>query len=182
MLEEYSVIKIIQEILSNPRKVYTLRELAKASKTSKDSVAKTIEFLLSREMITLKVIGPTHQYQTNLENPLARQWKVLFNLEELNQAKLLQEIQSKVPNIQCVLVYGSLAKGTNDENSDLDLLILTEQKLSTKPNIGKSLKIEPNILLINTKEWKSMSEKDKVFYDNVITDSIVLYDRKPVVL
>jgi len=182
MLEEYSVIKIIQEILSHPLKIYTLRELAKLSNTSKDSVAKAIEFMRSREMISLKVVGPTHQYQVNLENPLTRQWKVLFNLEELTQAKLLQEIQSKIPSVSCVLLYGSLAKGTNEESSDLDLLIITEQKLSTKPSIGKSLKREPNTLLLNMKEWKSLAQKDKVFYDNVIIDSIVLYGRKPVVL
>jgi predicted nucleotidyltransferase len=182
MLEEYSIIKIIQELLSHPVKVYTLRELAKSSDSSKDSVAKALDFMLERGMVSLKVVGPTHQYQADLESTLTRQWKVLFNLEELTQAKLVEEIKSKIPTVQSVLVYGSLAKGINDENSDLDLLVIAGQKSAQKPVLGKSLKREINPLLINMKEWKSMAEKDKVFYDNVVLDSIVLFGKKPVVL
>ena len=96
MLEEYSTIKVIQEIASNPTKVYTLRGLAKISGASKGSVAKALEFMRKRKMISLAVIGQTHQYKVILENPLTRQWKALFNLEELNQAKLVQEILTKI--------------------------------------------------------------------------------------
>jgi len=182
MFDEYSSIKILKEILSHPSKVYTLRGLAKASKSSKNAVGKAIEFMTQRNLIERKVVGPTHQYQVDLENPLVKQWKILFNLEELNQAKLMEEILAKVPNVQSVLLYGSLAKGTNDENSDVDLLIIADSKYQTKPSLGKSLKREPNTLLLNIKEWKSLAEKDKVFYDNVIIDSIALYGKKPVIL
>lgn len=182
MLEEYSTIKVIQEIVSNPTKVYTLRGLAKISGASKGSVAKALEFMQQRKMISLTVVGQTHQYQVILENPLTRQWKALFNLEEINKVKLVEEILVKVSTVRSVLLYGSMAKGTNDKNSDVDLLVIAEQATKSKPSLGKALKREPNVMILNFKEWKALAQKDKVFYDNAIIDSIALHGRKPVIL
>lgn len=182
MLGEYSTIKIIQTLLSNPNEVFTLRSLAKLSGSSKDSASKALNFMKERNMVSFSVIGPTHQYQANLQNPLARQWKILFNINELTESKLIEEILSKIPNVNCALVYGSLAKGTNDNNSDLDLLIIVNQKINEKPQLGKSINREINPLFLDMNEWRQLSKKDKVFYDNVLLDSIVLIGRKPVIL
>ena len=182
MLEKYSIIQVMHFFLSSPSKVFSLRGLAKASKVSKVSAAETIDYMKSNGMISVSVIGNTHQYKINLESPLTKQWKILFNLEELARVKLVEEIITKVPNVQSITLYGSLAKGTNDENSDLDLLVIAEEKVASKPALGKKLTQEPNIMFLTMKDWKAISQKDKVFYDNVILDSIMLFGRKPVVL
>jgi predicted nucleotidyltransferase len=182
MLQKYSIIRVMHFFLSSPNKVFSLRGLANASNVSRVSAAETIEYLKSNKMIFLSVVGNTHQYKVNLESPLTKQWKILFNLEEIEKSKLVEEIIEKIPNVQSISLYGSLAKGTNDENSDLDLLVILEEKLISKPALGKKLAREPNIIFLTPNEWKGIAQKDKVFYDNVILDSIMLYGRKPVVL
>jgi predicted nucleotidyltransferase len=180
MFEEYATIKILNEILKNPEKKYTLRGLAKNSKTSKNSTAKAIKFMLERKIITKKIIGPSHQYQTNTENPITKQWKIIFNLEEINKSKIVDEIKIKIPSVECILLYGSMAKGTNKKNSDIDLLVINAKKIKT--NIENKLKNELNLMIITKKDWRQMSKTNKAFYDSVILDSIVLFGRKPVIL
>ena len=179
MLEEYATIKNIQKILSTPSKTYTLRGLAEHSNTSKNATGKAIKFMLKRKLITKKVIGPTHQYKANLENPLTKQWKILFNLEEINNSGIIEDIL-KNNKAQSIILYGSMAKGTNDEDSDADILIITEKEDEKGSIEGRVLNREVNTFFTTYKKWKMLSKKDKAFYDSVILNSLVLYGRKPV--
>ncbi len=181
MLEKYAVIKVMQVLLADPGKVYSLRELATASTTSKGATASALEFMKSLSMVRQDNVGLAHQYRADLESPFVRQWKVLFNLEELSNAGILEEIREKMPEATSVVLYGSLAKGTNDANSDLDLLVIDDAKKRAIPRIGKNLAREPNLMVLDLNEWKALAKKNKVFYENVVLDSIALAGRKPVV-
>ena len=51
--------------------------------------------------------------------------KVRFNLEELKQ-----RLNSQFDYIEHLILYGSAARGESDDESDIDLLVITAQPLS----------------------------------------------------
>src|SRR3989338_5618281 len=70
---------------------------------------------------------------------------------------LLKEIAKKLkdyPNLKCIILYGSYARGEAHKDSDIDLLIVLD--------VGKPIK-----------------ELDKIYslYENVIREGIVLYGK-----
>lgn len=182
MLNQYITIKAIQAVTSNPNKEFSIRGLASAIKISPGASKIALDFMHKKEIVSLKVVGKTHQYKSNLESPLCRQWKILFNLDMLADSGIVEELTAKIPNIHSILLYGSLGKGTNDEKSDLDLLVVAHKPKKIALSSEEKIKKEVNISVISLSEWKRKAEKEKAFYEDVVFDSIVLFGERPVVL
>ncbi len=182
MLEQYVIVKAVQEVTSKPNKSFSVRGLAKAIGISPGASGTAFEYMKKKNIVTLKIVGKTYQYKANLENPLCRQWKILFNLDQLADSGIVEQIVEKIPNLLSVLLYGSFAKGTNDEKSDVDLLVITQKPVKISFRLGEKIKRETNLTIFSLSEWKKKAAKDKVFYENIIYDSIVLHGERPVVL
>jgi len=182
MLEKYALIKAVRAITSNPRKSFSVRGLAKDAAISVGAARTALDYMHKKGIVSLKIIGKTYQYRANLENPLCRQWKILFNLDRIIDSKVIEMAVKKIPQTTSVLLYGSYARGTNDEKSDIDLLVISNQKNKTDFGFINRLGMEVNISLLSLSEWKKKAVEDKVFYENVIYDSVVLFGERPVVV
>jgi predicted nucleotidyltransferase len=182
MMEKYALINAIRAMLSNPAKSLSVRETAKKAGISLASARTSLDYMQKKGIITLKAIGKTHQYKANLESPLCRQWKVLFNLDKLADSGIVEEITGKIPQVHSILLYGSSAKGTNDEKSDFDIIIIAQNQPKTILDFSRKLGKEANISVFSIADWKKKALQNKVFYENVIYDSIVLYGERPVIL
>lgn len=182
MLRQYAVVQAIQAVLSRPTRAFSVRSLAAEAGISPGSSREALAFMRKKKIVSLDVVGRTYQFRASLESPLCRQWKILFNLDLLAESGIAEELSKKIPHIHSILLYGSFAKGTNDEKSDIDLLVIAHKP--AKVNIAAVGKLgrEANISILSLGEWKRKAEKEKAFYDNVIYDSIMLFGERPVVL
>ncbi|MFH1306518.1 MAG: nucleotidyltransferase domain-containing protein [Candidatus Micrarchaeota archaeon] len=182
MLEQYAIVKAIEKLTSLPNRSFSVREFAKFSKISPAMASKALEYMNKGGIATLKKVGKTYQYRANIASPLCRQWKILFNIEKIEKAGIVQNIIQKIPNIHSILLYGSMARGTNDEKSDYDVLVIAHARMKINYDFLGKLPGEANFTLMGIEDWKKKARNDKVFYENVIYDSIVLYGERPVVL
>ncbi|MBI5227549.1 nucleotidyltransferase domain-containing protein [Candidatus Micrarchaeota archaeon] len=184
-LNDYAILRAMQTVLIQPLKKFSIVELAKQSKLAPSAAKYTLDYMLKTALVTDERVGQVHQYQANLEYYLTRQWKVLFSLEELQDAKIIENILEQSKSITSILLYGSCAQGTDDELSDFDILVIADVDWKKKKNItsqAHGTTREPNITVYTPLEWRKKAEKNKAFYENVIIHSIVLYGQKPVVL
>ncbi len=182
MLEKYALVLAMKTVLAAPNTPFSVRGLAKEAKLSPGASGTALNCMLAKGMVSLKTIGKTHQYQANLESALCRQWKILFNLDKITDSKIVEEIVKRIPTIQSVLLYGSFAKGTNDEKSDIDLLVIVHHPTKTDLGFANRLKKEANLSVLSLTEWRRKAVQNKVFYENVILDCIALFGEKPVVV
>ena len=182
MLNQYVVVKAIQEVTSMPNKAFSVRGLAKVISISPGAAGAALKFMKKKGIATITVIGKTHQYRANLDSALCRQWKILFNTDFLVDSGIIGEMLEKISGVQSLLLYGSLAKGTNDEKSDIDLLAITSKPAKNIPAIGKTAGKEINLSVFSFSDWKKKAVQEKVFYENVIFDSVVLFGERPVVV
>lgn len=186
MLEKYALIKVMEEVLVNAASVYSVNGTAKKAGVSVFAAKHALDYLYKKGMLTREIIGRTYQYRADRDNYLTRQWKVTFSVEELHDKGLIRKMLETKKEILSIVLYGSAAVGRDDENSDIDILVIADADSKGKGEIiskgsfvgGK----EPNILVYTPEEWRSKAEKDKVFYEKAIIDSIALYGEKPVVL
>ena len=100
-------------------------------------------------------------------------------LEELSNG-IVEIINS---NIEKVILYGSVARGTNDKDSDVDIMVIvkneldkfTEDKLSDFI-VDMNLKYDKVFSVIDVNVHKFSKWADKLpFYKNVNREGIVLW-------
>lgn len=66
----------------------------------------------------------------------------------------LKEYATHTSHIESIIIVGSYARGTNRENSDLDIVIITSNKLEMIANqdftqfLGKFINNKPNIMVL----------------------------------
>lgn len=184
MLEKYALILVMREVLTNAASKYSVNETSRKSGVSVFAAKQALDYMYEKDMVYLDKIGNTFQYQTNKENALTRQWKVLFSLEELYKARIIKNILDTKKSILSILLYGSCAIGKNDQNSDIDLIVIGDLDPKGKREIAALAHgtiRELNISVYSILEWKKKKEADKIFYEHVIVDSVALYGEKPVV-
>ncbi len=180
---KYVPLKITRKILSDPSKEYSVRELARALHVSPASVSKTLNELEAKGILLLKSVGRSKLYCANLESALCRQWKVLFNLELINNSSFLPECKKTLRNILAITLFGSRAKGTNNPKSDYDFVIITATKAKKKPDPSTfALDSEVNCSVFSFAEWKKHARKNTAFYNDVLLYGIELEGEKMVVI
>jgi predicted nucleotidyltransferase len=87
-------------------------------------------------------------------------------------------IMKAIPHVMHACVYGSFAKGINEEKSDVDLLIIADIKKKCELEMeGK----EVNCQVFTPQEWRGHAERNKAFYEQVILNCIAIIGEKPVV-
>ncbi len=185
MAPRYALLDVMVQVLVTAATSYSVNETARSAKVSPSTAKYTLDHLYERGMLTKHVIGHTYQYKANLDNYLARQWKTTFTLEELNAAKIVENILNTHKSILSILLYGSCAIGRDDENSDIDILVIADTDAKGKKEIASQAhgtQREINISAYTPSEWRRKAESDKIFYEKVIIDSVALYGQKPVVL
>lgn len=133
-------------------------------------------------ILSRKEIGRTHLYMLNQGSFLARHLKILLSLDELNESGIVEEIRKRNYSVISIILYGSVARGDDDEKSDIDILVIARKKQRLGGLAVKSLKRQVSIEQYTPSEWRATAKTDKIFYDKVIVDGIALYGEIPVVL
>lgn len=181
MLYKYSLLKALRAVLSEPGRKLSVRGLARLAGLSAGSAKNCLDYMKGKGLVKLEKVGRSYQYQADLSNPLCRQWKMLFSLEAIEEARIVGKILEGLRGVSSVVVYGSVATGTDDGKSDLDLLAVAsggKVPLEALGGVGR----EVNLIVFTPAQWREKALKDKVFHDRVVLDCIVLYGEKPVVL
>jgi len=102
-----------------------------------------------------------------------------FIKEDLISEKWYQNIEK---HIKAIILYGSVAKGTNTPNSDIDFLIILPLKIEEKYTKGEYFydynNNRLNIVLKSIERLKKLAkEQDDSFQAEVFRDSEVIWEK-----
>lgn len=153
-------------------KEFGVNEIATKSKLSKGLVSKYFDILL-KENILRKA---NKKFLVGNNNNI-RSLKILFNIQKIDTS-----IFKRYGFVKSVGLYGSCAKGTNTEESDIDLWIKIEN--STRENTmqltSSLLKVAENmkVLVLDNKKLELLKEENPLFYHSLYFGSIILYGKE----
>jgi predicted nucleotidyltransferase len=129
-----TAIKILTCLLKNPQKEFKEIDLIKESSVGKGAGADAINRLYSLNILTINRAGKTKIIQLNTLNPRTFAIRQLFDQHKflsLPEAKIsaILLFREKVYCIsKAIILFGSVAAGTYDENSDIDLLVIIDDE------------------------------------------------------
>ena len=184
MIQTYQKItqlKVLTLFLENPYTGYYLRESARILDMDPMTVKRSLEILVKDEFLINYEEKNRILYQANLESPALRHFKISYNLSWLQEKNLVEFITNKMKSVTSIMLFGSFSKGENDENSDIDIVIISQSKDKPIAELTNLLNKDVNLLNFTPAQWANQSKKNRAFYLDVIIDGVLLYGTKPVV-
>jgi len=168
-----TLMKVLQIFTEDPLNERHEREVVREAKVSKGSANNILRRLTAHGFLTRQRKGRMVFYKLNTSEPTVRQFKVLANVYALKE--LVNQLKQHTRKI---VIFGSCAQGTDVNESDIDLLIISLNKEPAKRIISaynqkNDKKVDAITLDIN--EYIQLKQEDKPLYEN-IERGIVLWE------
>ncbi len=180
-MQEMKLLKVAEFFLINPYKEVYLRELAKELKISPSAAKKYSEMLIREGLILDERKANLRYLKANESNLFYKHLKISYNLKQLLKSGLVEFIKENVANVTSIILFGSLAKGENDDKSDIDITVIGKEKRLDLSKFEDKLDREITIHFFKWSEWNEKTNKDNPFYYEVINYGISLYGELPLV-
>lgn len=166
-------IKVLEYFLKYPTEETYLKELAKKLQISPRSVKIYCDIFDKEGIIIREIKGNMHIFKTNNDNFRVREMKRAYFinlLADLNIEKIAEECAS-------IAIYGSYATGTYDDKSDIDLLIIGDEKNVKRDlvvNIMNRIDKEIQLNVISIVKWEKLKKENDHFVKNIIRNHVLI--------
>ena len=163
---------LLNTFFSNLDKEYYTRQLASMHNMSVGTLHREIKKLISLGILNVREVGNIKLFSLNRQNPVYEELKsIVYKTEGV--IKLVQDAVTSVKGIRVAFIYGSLAKGDERQDSDIDIFLIgddiNEDKLVINiSNLEKKLFKEINYTQYTGSEYKKEKKKRNSFILEVI--------------
>jgi predicted nucleotidyltransferase len=170
VLTKDNKIRILKLFFEGPNERLHLREVARRVGLSATGAMKILRALEKESLLEKERAAVTVVYRGNYDNEKFIALKRALNLYSLNSSGLVSELVDffKIP--ECIVIFGSYAKGEDTRESDIDIAVMTNMK--EYPELGVyevDLKRKISLHLI-----ENIKNEEKDFI-NTLANGIVIY-------
>lgn len=176
-------IELLRILALNPESSFNINELSRRTGFSIRGVERELKNLLSGGILRRQVSGNQHRYQLNPQCPIYNEIRGIIT-KTTGIAEVIKKALSSVEQeIELVFVYGSFASGEYGNDSDVDLLVVSElaglklaELLGPAQNeIGRSI----NISQFSPADYKQRREQKDHFITRVLeAPKITIFERE----
>ena len=170
--------KVLAFFLSSPSTSIYVKQLSRDLKISPSGTNRALKLLEKSKILLKEEKGKAHYYFLNNELPFVKCLKISYFLAKIQDWKIEEKFNKQDEDLISLAVYGSYASGDFDERSDIDFLLISskskEDFLSLIQNIEKYLNREANLEVFNFSKWRKIKKENKLFYDDIIKNHILL--------
>jgi predicted nucleotidyltransferase len=146
--------RLLLLFLFNQNKEFHLRELAGLIKVTPIYVSKELNNLKQLGIVNASKKGNLSIFSVNTNCVFLNELKLIFMKTDFIGNLLKEKLEEKA---EYAFIFGSFAKGTESENSDIDLFLISEIKeeklIELIQNIEEKTKREINYILWNKKTF-----------------------------
>ena len=166
-------IKLLALFLLNPGREYYIREIVRMTGENMNAVRRELANLESFGLIAGTRKGNQQYYAVNTDFFLYEDLqKIVLKTEGV--ARIIREQLGDQPEIRCIFIYGSFAKGTAGAKSDIDLFIvgdIDENRLIPLVHESeRALGREINYTLMRSVEMEQRKREGDPFVKNVLQE------------
>jgi predicted nucleotidyltransferase len=195
MVKVEFIDKIFEQFLPELKKRFTIRKLSLRTKLSYDAIYRHIHYLIKEGALKEEKVGAYSYIGINFENSSARKIVERINLNKTLEFmkkdivlkkmldELVKELEKTIPNeLLSVVLYGSYAKGTETEHSDVDVFIIVsnfevrERVERACGGVEKMYGRDIAPLITTATELKNMLKSQKpMVAQEILLDGIILH-------
>ncbi|MFQ6052461.1 MAG: nucleotidyltransferase domain-containing protein [Candidatus Hydrothermarchaeota archaeon] len=126
MLQKCDRWELLEPFFREPSREFHLRELARILGWSPGRVIRKIRDFIDEEIILERKTKILKIYKANVESEKFKSLKILYNLNTLQELADFLEKELHYP--EAIILFGSVRKGEDFENSDVDICVIGVKK------------------------------------------------------
>lgn len=171
--------KLLALLFNQPQQIYTLSELIERAQAGSGAVQREVVRLVDSGLVLQQGKGRPKHYKANPNSPIYSELcgiaGKLFGTTEIVK-KALEPLRDQ---ISLAMIYGSVAKGTDRADSDIDVLIvsndlLLEDIFSGLEHAEQTLGRKINPTLYTAEEFRRRREDENPFLTDVLSNEVVI--------
>ncbi len=173
-IEKHSTWKVIFFFVKEGESIH-VKGLAKRLGISAGNAHKQLKLLEKEGVLEKQKIGNLDLYSLKETALVSEMKKLAFMLDSM---PFFEKFAGQNKNISALAVYGSIAKGNFDKKSDIDLLVISQnKKLNFEFLEELELKHgrEVNTTVYSIGEWRKLLGEKNSFAESVLRNNIILY-------
>ena len=168
--------KVLGILFAQPDRSFYSNEIEKMGGTGRGALQRELERMTSSGLVNQVIIGRQKHYQANRKSPIFEELRKIvlktFGLSDVLRAALLEYDKC----IICAFVYGSVAKGTDNAASDIDVMVIAEglsysHLFEGLAKVEETLGRKVNPTLYSPKEFMKKVQDDNHFVTRVLDQS-----------
>ncbi len=151
--------RVLALIFGNPDRSFYTREIMKSINSGTGAVERELTKLERSGLVSIERIGNQKHYRANRESPIFEELHSLVLKTVGLTEPLRKALQPYAERIRVAFVFGSVAKGKDTAQSDIDLMVigdeLTYSDLYTAMQDAEEIlkrPVKPNFL--STEDWR----------------------------
>jgi len=123
-------VKVLRTLERYREKEFTIRELAKFLGVSHTGIKKVVDELEKTNVLRVRTVGRSYAFRLNMNSYAAKIVGKTFEMESGALSELGDVIREKLKSrfVTSAALYGSVVEGKETSRSDIDLLIITNQR------------------------------------------------------
>ncbi len=169
-------LRILRRLLFATRREFYQRELAIVDDLQVNAVKRELPRLLRAGLVLSRVRAGRKYFRINPTHGLYPELKALF-LKASVLGRYLRRMQDVTSKIDLAFVFGSFAKGEEDERSDLDLVVVTKERSHDVDDLWDLGEVEVgtefNPMHYSPEEFRrQLTEKDG-FVDRILAGPVI---------
>jgi predicted nucleotidyltransferase len=170
--EKFVGNRMLGWMLLHPTATPTLNSLARTLGISPGSVKRYVDCFAAEGLVAVRTAGTAHLICLDNAHVVVRELKRACMTVHLADAGLC----AIAPECTSLAVYGSVARGTYDEQSDIDVLVIGEKSevdYETVPGIEAAVGYELQLTVLPYYRWETMKEEQDPFVRSVMCRHIL---------
>ena len=184
MLNEWKKFRgwiVLEFFLKNPYSIIHIKGLARELKVSPRTVEIYFREYEKSDLLIEERVANICQFFLNNDNPISQELKKIWFLLVLQETNFIDDFINKNPYISTLALYGGYSSGEFSEDSDIDLLIITQQRkldLKSIQIIEKTFNKHVEVVALTIGKWREMVKKEDKFSLSVLKNNVVLFGAK----
>jgi len=119
--------RVLGVLFGQPNRSFYSNELINLASSGSGAVQRELASLANSGLITVKMVGNQKHYQANHDSPIFEELCSIVQKTIGLADPLRHALQPLASQITAAFVYGSVAKKTDTANSDIDLMLISNE-------------------------------------------------------
>ncbi|MBD3248741.1 hypothetical protein GF336_01730 [Candidatus Woesearchaeota archaeon] len=144
ILNNCSLMRVLDVFFQDPHKNYQLREISRIIKLDHKSVLNHVKKLVKLKLVKIDTTTLYKSYRADV-NDYFKKLKMASNMIKLKESGLIDYIhENTMP--KAITVFGSYSKGTDRPESDIDIFVDSEERSLELSEFNKKLRRNIHLL------------------------------------
>jgi predicted nucleotidyltransferase len=166
-------LKVLAILFGQPNRTFQMSEIISLANSGVGAVHRIVMRLVKSGLVNEDIIGRTKFYHANTESPVFHEICGIVIKTVALTIPLQSALTPYMSSICSAFIYGSIASGTDNASSDIDIMIIGEELrytdiLNATQSIESYIKRTISVKILTRKEWESKVEEQNPFITRVL--------------